>query len=123
MTRIDPQAHAELKREIVGVYDRASSLYDRVGIRQFTYYACLLIEALDIPPGAHVLDAATGSGALLFPAAESFYESSDITLTFASLSVWEYHEKRLRAQLPHDILESDGKLEKGLLWMRSLKKG
>ncbi len=71
MTGIDPHSHAELKREIVGVYDRASSLYDRVGIRQFTYYAALLIEALDIPPGAHVLDAATGSGALLFPAADA----------------------------------------------------
>ena len=49
---MDPNTRAELKREIVGVYDRASSIYDRVGIRQFTYYADLLIAMLNIPPGA-----------------------------------------------------------------------
>jgi len=62
--------HEELKREIVGVYDRAASLYDRVGIKQFTYYAKLLIEQLNIPLGARVLDVATGRGAILFAAAE-----------------------------------------------------
>jgi len=71
MTGIDPNTHAELKREIIGVYDRASSIYDRVGIRQFTYYAGLLIEMLGIPPGARVLDVATGRGALLFLAADA----------------------------------------------------
>ena len=63
-------SHEELKREIVGVYDRASSLYDQVGIKQFTYYGNKLIDRLNIPPGARVLDVAAGRGALLFPAAE-----------------------------------------------------
>jgi len=71
MTAIDPNTHEELKREIVGVYDRASELYDRVGIRQFTYYARKLLDRLDIPPGSQVLDVATGRGALLFPAADA----------------------------------------------------
>jgi len=62
--------HEQLKGEIVGVYDRAASLYDRVGIKQFTYYANLLIDRLAIPPGARVLDVATGRGALLFAAAD-----------------------------------------------------
>jgi len=70
VTGFDPAAHERLKHEIVGVYDRAASLYDRAGIKQFTYYANLLVERLDIPLGARVLDVATGRGALLFAAAK-----------------------------------------------------
>lgn len=62
--------HEELKREIVGIYDRASSLYDQVGIKQFTYYANKMIDRLNIPQGARILEVATGRGALLFPIAE-----------------------------------------------------
>lgn len=70
VTDFDPIRHAQLKREIVGLYDRASCLYDRVGIKQFTYYANLLVDRLAIPSGARVLDVATGRGALMFAAAE-----------------------------------------------------
>lgn len=59
-----------VKREIIGVYDRAAPLYDQVGIRQFTHFAKLLVNAITISPGARVLDVATGRGALLFAAAE-----------------------------------------------------
>ena len=62
--------HEQLKREIVGVYDRAAHLYDQVGAKFFTYYANLLVDKLNIPSGACVLDVATGRGALLFAAAE-----------------------------------------------------
>ncbi len=70
MSTFDPTTHETLKREIVGVYDRAADLYDRVGIKQFTYYSQRLIEKLQIPPNANILDVATGRGALLFAAAE-----------------------------------------------------
>ena len=82
---MDPNTRAELKREIVGVYDRASSIYDRVGIRQFTYYADLLIAMLNIPPGAQVLDVATGRGALLFPAPDGFDVTSRQACTVGSV--------------------------------------
>ena len=62
--------HEQLKREIVGVYNRAAHLYDQVGAKFFTYYANLLIDKLNIPSGARILDVATGRGALLFAAAE-----------------------------------------------------
>ncbi len=52
------------------MYDRAAGLYDHVGIKQASYYANLLVERLNIPPGARVLDVATGRGALLFAAAQ-----------------------------------------------------
>lgn len=70
MFNFDPLAHEQLKPEIVGVYDRAANLYDQVGVKSFTYYANLLVDKLNIPPGARVLDVATGRGALLFAAAE-----------------------------------------------------
>ncbi|MCA9974244.1 MAG: methyltransferase domain-containing protein [Anaerolineales bacterium] len=70
MTDFDPHVHEALKREIVGVYDRAARSYDRVGIKQFSYYANRFVEKLDIAPGAQILDVATGRGALLFAAAE-----------------------------------------------------
>jgi hypothetical protein len=38
-----------VKQEIVGVYDRAASTYDRVGIRPATYFGRLLVERLGIP--------------------------------------------------------------------------
>ena len=70
MTGFDPSTHEMHKREIVGMYDRAADIYDQVGIKQFKYYANLLVERLNIPSGAKVLDVATGRGALLFAAAE-----------------------------------------------------
>jgi ubiquinone/menaquinone biosynthesis C-methylase UbiE len=62
--------HEAIKQEVVGTYDRAAHLYDQVGARRFSYFGNLLIDALAIPPGAHVLDIASGRGALLLPAAE-----------------------------------------------------
>jgi len=65
-----PLPHSEdLKQEIVGVYDRAASSYEQVGIKAAAYFGNRLIEGLAIPPGAHILDVATGRGALLFSAA------------------------------------------------------
>lgn len=62
--------HAAIKQEVVGMYNRAASLYGQVGTRQFTYFGQLLIERLSPPVGAHVLDLASGRGAILFAAAE-----------------------------------------------------
>lgn len=58
------------EQEIIGVYDRAAKTYEQVGIRAASYFGKHLVERLDIPSGARVLDVATGRGALLFPAAQ-----------------------------------------------------
>lgn len=78
LTDFDPVTHEQLKSEIVGVYDRAASLYGHVGIEMFTYYANLLVDRLNIPAGARVLDVATGRGALLFAAAEKVGDSGHV---------------------------------------------
>lgn len=63
-------SHVDMKREVVGMFNRAAPLYGQVGTKQFTHFARLLVEQLAIPPGARILDIATGRGALLFAAAE-----------------------------------------------------
>jgi ubiquinone/menaquinone biosynthesis C-methylase UbiE len=60
----------QFKAEVVGIYDRAAHLFDQVGGHEFSYFGRQLVEWLDIPRGATVLDVASGRGAILFPAAE-----------------------------------------------------
>src|SRR5690349_14390611 len=60
----------QFKEGIAGVFNRASSIYDHVGPRYFSYFGQQLVKAANIPSGAKVLDVATGRGAVLFPAAE-----------------------------------------------------
>lgn len=70
MSNYQSAQQEDRKAEIVGVYDRAASTYDQVGIRTASYFGNILIEKLNIPTGSQVLDVATGRGALLFPAAQ-----------------------------------------------------
>ena len=67
-----------MKREVVGVFDRAATLYGQVGTKQFTYFGNLLVEQLSIPPGAYILDIACGRGAILFAAAEKVGTSGQV---------------------------------------------
>lgn len=67
-----------VKQEIVGMFDRAASLYDQVGVRQFTYFADRLVAHLPIESGTRMLDLATGRGALLFAAAERAGSGGDL---------------------------------------------
>ena len=64
-------SHETIKREVIEMFNRAAPTYGQVGTKQFTYFGRLLVERLAIPPGAKVLDVASGRGAILFPAAEA----------------------------------------------------
>ncbi|MBI2246656.1 MAG: methyltransferase domain-containing protein [Armatimonadetes bacterium] len=57
------------KNLIAGVFGRAAPAYDRVGPRFFTFFGRLLAKHAGLRPGEHVLDVATGRGAVLFEAA------------------------------------------------------
>jgi ubiquinone/menaquinone biosynthesis C-methylase UbiE len=57
------------KERIAGIFDRAAATYDQIGPQPFLFYGRRLVELSYIPHGAHILDVATGRGALLFPAA------------------------------------------------------
>lgn len=58
------------KAEVAGLYSRVASSYSRVGPDIASPIGSWLVELMHLPSEAHVLDAATGRGAVLFPAAE-----------------------------------------------------
>ncbi|MEM7533859.1 MAG: methyltransferase domain-containing protein [Chloroflexota bacterium] len=58
------------KELVAGLYDRTSASYDQVGPKTVSRFGERLVELLDLPAGAHVLDVGVGRGANLFPAAK-----------------------------------------------------
>jgi ubiquinone/menaquinone biosynthesis C-methylase UbiE len=64
-------AHAQqMKQLLVAVFDRAATTYARIGPLFFDVLARRLVEQAELEPGQSVLDVATGTGAVLLPAAE-----------------------------------------------------
>src|SRR5215218_6665184 len=61
---------ADQKEQAAGAWSRAASNYSRVGPPFFQYFGRELVDFARVPPGAKVLDVATGRGAVLYPAAE-----------------------------------------------------
>jgi O-methyltransferase/aklanonic acid methyltransferase len=66
------------KREVAESFDRAAPSYGQVGTDFFTYFARQLVDRLNVPAGAHVLDVAAGRGALLFAAGDKVGASGRI---------------------------------------------
>jgi ubiquinone/menaquinone biosynthesis C-methylase UbiE len=73
------QPHDIIKTDVIGMYDRAAPIYNQVGVKRFTYFGDLLIDRLNLPEGAKVLDLATGRGSLLFAASQKVGESGHVT--------------------------------------------
>lgn len=61
----------ERKAYVAEVFGRTADRYDRVGSPLFAPLGRRLVELAEIPPGSRVLDVATGTGAVLVPAAEA----------------------------------------------------
>lgn len=58
------------KQMIEQLFDGAAKTYDRVGPSIFAQFGERLVAGISIVPGMHVLDIATGTGAVLLPAAQ-----------------------------------------------------
>ena len=59
-----------MKSEMANLYSRVASTYGGVGPPVFSHFGRRLVELAQISSEAKVLDAGTGRGAILFPAAE-----------------------------------------------------
>jgi O-methyltransferase / aklanonic acid methyltransferase len=66
-----PEPGVASKQVIEQIFDGAATSYDRTGPSIFTRWGKRLVEQLPLAPGARVLDVATGTGAVLLPAALS----------------------------------------------------
>lgn len=64
-----PEPIIATKNMIVQVFEEAATAYDRHGPSLFAQFGRRLVEQISLTPGARVLDVATGSGAVLLPAA------------------------------------------------------
>lgn len=78
MNEYRPSPSDEFKRYISGVFTRASTLYDHVGPKLFSYFGERLVDFADIREGAHVLDVASGRGAVLFPASNAASSTGEV---------------------------------------------
>jgi O-methyltransferase / aklanonic acid methyltransferase len=58
------------RANVIAVYDGAAATYNRVGPSFFLHFGKRLATVAGIVPGSNVLDLATGTGAVLIPAAE-----------------------------------------------------
>jgi len=59
----------QTKAKVAAVYDCAAATYNRIGPSFFLHFGKRLARSAEIPPGTSVLDVATGTGAVLVPAA------------------------------------------------------
>jgi ubiquinone/menaquinone biosynthesis C-methylase UbiE len=84
------------------VFAKAAQAYDSVGPRHFTYFAGKLIDFAALTPGSHVLDFATGTGAVLLAAVERLGRDGhvvgiDVTEAMLDRAAAEVRRRSLRA--------------------------
>jgi ubiquinone/menaquinone biosynthesis C-methylase UbiE len=61
----------EHKKWVSEIFDRTASEYGQKSSSFFSYFGKRLVEHVNVLPGQHVLDIATGRGAVLFPLADA----------------------------------------------------
>ena len=59
------------KKWVSEIFDRTASEYGKKSSSFFSYFGKRLVEHVNVLPGQHVLDIATGRGAVLFPLADA----------------------------------------------------
>ncbi len=66
------------KQWVSEIFDRAAPQYGKKSASFFTYFGKRLVEQVEVLPNQHVLDVATGRGAVLFPLADAVGPSGKV---------------------------------------------
>ncbi len=74
-----PEPMVATKQVIEQLFDNAAASYNRTGPSIFTQFGKRLVERMPLKPGARVLDIATGTGAVLLPAAQRVGSEGQVT--------------------------------------------
>jgi ubiquinone/menaquinone biosynthesis C-methylase UbiE len=90
------------KARIAGLYNRAAPIYGAIGPAVFDHFGRRLVEVLDIPSGAQVLDVGAGRGANLFPATQKVGASGYVT----GIDIAEKMVQETNADIQHRGLQN-----------------
>lgn len=93
-----PEPIIASKQSIEHLFDGAAAAYDRTGPSLFAGWGARLVELMALKPGAHLLDAATGRGAVLLPAAQRVGPSGRVVGIDLSAAMVEETEAAAAAQ-------------------------
>jgi len=85
------------KRMIEQIFDDTATSYDRVGPSIFSKFGARLVEQMPLARGARVLDIATGTGAVLLPAARRVGPKGHVTGIDLSGEILKEAERIVRA--------------------------
>src|SRR5512137_2526650 len=92
-----PEPTIATKQIIEQVFDDAAILYDRIGPNIFTQFGMHLVDYLPLAPGMRVLDVATGTGAVILPAAHRVGQEGQVTGIDLSGTILQEAERAMHA--------------------------
>jgi len=85
------------KQMIEQIFDEAATLYDRVGPSTFSQFGQRLVDLVPLVPGMRLLDIATGTGAVLLPAARRVGAQGRVTGIDLSCAILHEAEQAVSA--------------------------
>ncbi len=93
-----PEPTSTAKQMIEKLFDSVATSYDRVGPNIFTQFGMRLVERMPLKAGRHILDVATGTGAVLLPAARRVGPKGHVTGIDLSGAIIQEAERNAQAE-------------------------
>ena len=90
------------KKWVSEIFDKAAPEYGKKSSAFFSYFGKRLVEQVQIPSNAQILDVATGRGAVLFPLAEALGSSGKVVGIDINADVKRNFSRSSRAKYQFD---------------------